>query len=244
MGIFDIFTKRKKVTISPPRLEMSVYRVPQKERVCLPPEKEKVCPYCQKALENKPTRKIKCPHCEKFIYVRHGGLVTEEQKVKHDDLDLFRFTEDEYGTMQSKLQQKFGAIPSHSDIIWGIANHKIPKLLGQRAYSDLSDLYLTMAKHLHSRGKDFLEVLRSSYKMHLQYFLEGGGTEQKVKIWTCGAESLTCRLYSGKILSIKEAIAFMPIPRADCLNKNRKDFYLCGYEYESEWDQEYRERPK
>jgi hypothetical protein len=239
MGILDLFKKRRKETVCAPHLEMTIYRVPQKERVCPSPEKEMACPYCQKALEKKLTRKTKCPHCGKLIYVRHGELVTEEQKVKHDDLDLFRSTEDEYGTTQLKLQQKFGAMPSHSDIIWGIANGKIPVLLRQRAYSELSDLYLAMAKFMHKQGKDFFELFKESRKCELMVFRQID--DAKVRVLTCGAESPSCKIYSEKEFPVNEALEIMPIPQKGCLNQNRKGFHICMYMMVSEFDRDYSE---
>ena len=187
------------------------------------------CPNCQERIEKKPTRKTKCPHCEKPIYVRHGELVTEEQKVKHDDMDLFRFTEEEYRTKQSELLKKFGSMPSHSDTIWGTANGKIPMLMGQKAFCELSDLYMAMAKFMHGKGKDFIELFKTSKKYQLLHLKEGGLENVLVEI--CGVASPSCQIFAEKKMPLDEAIKTMPIPNSDCLNKNRKEFYLCMYCY-------------
>jgi len=144
-------------------------------------------------------------------------------------MDLFRFTEDEYRTKQSELLKKFGCIPSHSDSIWGIANGKIPTLMGQRAYRELSDLYLAMAKYMHAKGKDFIELFKASSKYQLLDLKEGG--LEKVMIEICGVASPSCQIFTKKTMPIDEAIKTMPIPNTDCLNKNRKGFYLCMYSY-------------
>lgn len=185
------------------------------------------CPYCQKALEKKPSRKTKCPHCEKPIYVRDGNLLTEEEKVKHDDLEMFRFTEDEYKMKQSGLLKKWGFIPSHSDTIWALANEKILEYLDKKARYELTNLYLATAKYLHRGGKDFIELFKESMKCYLLEYKKMD--VEKVEIITCGVASSSCSIYSGKILPLNEAIITMPIPNGDCLNKNRKEFHICMY---------------
>lgn len=39
------------------------------------------CPNCQGLLTTRPTRKKKCPHCGRYIYVRQGQLVGESQPI-------------------------------------------------------------------------------------------------------------------------------------------------------------------
>ena len=190
-------------------------------------KKEIKCPYCRGALGIKPTRKTKCHHCKKPIYVRDGKLLTEEEKVRHDDLEMFRITENEYKTKQSDLFKKWGFMPSHSDTIWGLANEKIPGLLIKKAYYDLRDLYLAMAKCLHREGKDFIELFKESRKCDLLVYKEMG--VERIEIMTCGIVGPSCSIYSGKILLTDEAVKTMPIPTADCLNKNRKEFHICMY---------------
>jgi hypothetical protein len=185
------------------------------------------CPYCHETLDKEPARKTKCPHCKKSIYVRDGGLLTEEEKIKHDDLEMFRFTEDEYKIKQLELSQKWECAPSHSDTMWGLANGKIPGLVKRKAYYDLRDLYLAMARMLHKGGKDFIEVFKESRKCDLLVYKEGG--IEKIQIMTCSIASPSCLMCSGKILSTDEALKTMPIPNVDCLNKNRKEFHICMY---------------
>jgi hypothetical protein len=197
-------------------------------------KKQIKCPNCQKPLEKKPTRKTKCPYCEQFIYVRHGEHVTEEQKIKHDDLDLFRFTEEEYNIRQTELLNKFGSMPSHSDIIWGIANRKIRGLIKQKTYYDLRDLYLAMAKFMHKQGKDFFELFKESKRCELLVFKQCDDT--KVRVLTCNAESPSCKIYSGKEFPVSEALRNMPIPQKDCLNRGRKGFHICMYLMVSNFD--------
>ncbi len=42
------------------------------------------CPYCQRKLEKKPTRKSKCPHCGEAIYVRSGDLMRADELPKSE----------------------------------------------------------------------------------------------------------------------------------------------------------------
>jgi len=43
------------------------------------------CPYCDKLIDPKPTRKRKCPHCGQPIFVRAGELLTEFAAAVLDD---------------------------------------------------------------------------------------------------------------------------------------------------------------
>ena len=95
------------------------------------------CPYCAKTLIKIPKRKVECPFCNEFIYVKTRPtdqarvLVTEDQWVEFLDYSgLFdsiyeiirglRSIEGDFVKHKLQLTEKFGRTPSDNDIYWSM----------------------------------------------------------------------------------------------------------------------------
>ena len=100
------------------------------------------CPYCKKALDKIPNRKIKCPHCGEFMYVRtrpkdnarvvvvkaEADKIEEEWARIHDHDRFFArgpSRKEKFEKERERLRKVFGKEPSERDVIWGILNKEI-----------------------------------------------------------------------------------------------------------------------
>ncbi len=64
-------------------------------------KKKPKCPYCEFELEEKPTRKKKCPNCSEYIIVRQGELYTEEQAEIMYQVGIL----EQYGASQKMFEE-------------------------------------------------------------------------------------------------------------------------------------------
>lgn len=117
MGLFDIF-KKSAAPRELPKIGVS----------------DPVCPYCSGLLERKPAKKMKCPHCGKFIYVRTRPqdqvkvLVTDQQaEIIEEQWSIVNGTHEEYVAGKQKIEaertrlaKQFGQAPSENDVKWGL----------------------------------------------------------------------------------------------------------------------------
>ena len=100
---------------------------------------EPICPNCGKALESKPSRKIKCPECRKFMFVRTRPsdnkkvLVTEAQaKVIEEQWSIVNCTHDSYLKEKKAFEnerasqaKRFGCEPLENDVKWALFNKQL-----------------------------------------------------------------------------------------------------------------------
>ena len=94
VGLFDLFKK------SPAPCDLPIIG-----------GSEPVCPYCNRLLQRKPAKKMKCPQCEKFIYVRTRPqdqvkvLVTEQQAdLIEEQWSIVNGTRGEYLAQKQKIE--------------------------------------------------------------------------------------------------------------------------------------------
>ena len=124
------------------------------------------CPNCNSVLQAKPTRKQECPYCNKFIFVRNGELVTEEQATILDwlgALEYFGITRKDFDEQRSELSKKFGVQASVNDTLWRIFNNLIITFASNEVA--LEQIYREMAKLVSSEGKDPTQYLVEAEKV-------------------------------------------------------------------------------
>ena len=89
------------------------------------------CPYCGNKLEKKPSRKKKCPHCQKDIYVRNKKPVTfmEAEFIDYSSqLGFLGVTEKILHQEQKALSIRFCQEASVHDTVWSILNKFVGKV--------------------------------------------------------------------------------------------------------------------
>lgn len=124
------------------------------------------CPNCNSVLQAKPTRKQECPYCNKFIFVRNGELVTDEQATILDwlgTLEYFGITRKYFDEQRRKLSKEFGAQASVNDTLWQILNNLI--ITYARNEVALEQIYREMAKLVSGEGKDPTQYLVEAEKV-------------------------------------------------------------------------------
>jgi hypothetical protein len=129
-------------------------------------QKKPKCPNCNSVLQARPTRKQECPYCNKFIFVRNGELVREEQAVIQDwlgILDHFGITQKDFDEQRSELSKKFGVQASVNDTLWRIFNNLIITYASNEVV--LEQIYRAMAKLVSSEGKDPTKYLVEAEKV-------------------------------------------------------------------------------
>ena len=68
------------------------------------------CPYCKIELDTVFKRKKKCPQCDKFIFVRNGQLMTEDEANIEDwliGLAQFGITKKDFDSNRQALSKQF-----------------------------------------------------------------------------------------------------------------------------------------
>lgn len=200
------------------------------------------CPYCNKELEQTPTRKKKCPVCNNYMYVRtqpsnRQKVVVTEEGAKQIDLEWakigfkdnrlrqlaeFEITEHDFvrrvgKSIEEASEQEF------DDVIWTEQNKLANRYIKDNDFGALKSLYYGMALKLNRQGKDWIKVLQESQKMSL---LDCGkyGVIKQVKIFSSDDSCEACRLLHDKIFTIEEALEKMPLPCKECTYK----FYTPG----------------
>ncbi|MCF7836257.1 hypothetical protein K9N08_02305 [Candidatus Gracilibacteria bacterium] len=194
------------------------------------------CPNCGAQLNKIPGAKTKCPHCEKFMYVRTRPkdrakvLVTKKEadaiekewseiSFRNDwlkDLEQFGVTEKDFLAKKESSLKKFGQARSDRDIIWYIFNELILKNIND--FQTLKMINYQMALFLNQEGRDCFAALQESAKMEL-LSLKARGVK-KVQIITCGQDSCeACQKLDKRVFTIEEALEKKPIPCQDCTFK-------------------------
>lgn len=128
-----------------------------------------VCASCDAELPKKPSRKAKCPKCGEYNYVRKRPLDGEPVLLREDQLPALErekaYTAGEdvgsaYDARQAviqaereKLRERFGAEPSQNDVMWGVLNQDLLKLIRDQNYSEVRNTYAEMATILKSDKK-------------------------------------------------------------------------------------------
>lgn len=199
-----------------------------------------LCPYCNKKLQEIPTRKKKCEHCNKFIFVKRRPiddkhiLLREEQlpKLELEWEKYFEIKDEErwsdypdYEKVKNDLTKKMGFKPKTSDIVWGMLNSE---LLGAKSWQDKGSIYRSMASFLYGEDKDPYPQQKEAHKCRLLTFKESG-LNIKAKIYAYSHDCCNeCLKLNGKIYDLDEALRTMPIPCKKCINrKNKNGFSSC-----------------
>ena len=137
------------------------------------PKKQK-CPYCHKNLEKIPSKKTKCKFCGNFIFVRTKPPGLEKILIKEDEvkkveecwikyaLNSFWFSKlremgaknKDFVLMYDILKKRFNMTPSISDVMWGVFNNVLLKLIQKNNQEKVAELHelISEFKSVENRG--------------------------------------------------------------------------------------------
>jgi TM2 domain len=188
------------------------------------------CPYCMGILGRQRKRKIKCPFCQKEIYLRPDPLIfdhsllTAEEAVVVDHLPKFNKLGITVGDFQQKrleMQEKFGTEVTAVDVIWSLFQQTIQNT---KDLVILKEIYHQLALFLKNLKWDYYYILQRAIKMQLLEYQRDGFTK-RVKITTSGSGSCpACGQLEGRIYTIDDALKLMPLPCKECSHKLTKHF--------------------
>jgi tetratricopeptide (TPR) repeat protein len=206
------------------------------------------CPYCHESLPRMPRRKSICHRCGESICLRTRPgesetlLVTEDEAKKIDEewewsrkvstwlriLGRYGLTVDEYELRRKRNREAYGSRANDRDVFWGFLNQLVPKATDDW---ELSNVYNMMSMFLDEEHKDFLHTLQESKRCVLRA-LKGGGC-LNVRISASEHACDACKKQDGRVLTIDEALASLPVPCADCQSKPpgaKRGFCRCRYD--------------
>lgn len=134
------------------------------------------CPYCKQGLLKTPSRKKKCPHCGKYIYVRTRPLdrrrvlirenqredVEREWKKYYEEKELRQLLQDKaFQKEKQRLSEELGRDPTLAELKLVVANKQMVAYAARRQWGLFRNCKLTIAKTLEKEGnlKDALSII-------------------------------------------------------------------------------------
>lgn len=178
------------------------------------------CPYCASELNPVPKRKKECPNCGKFILVRKGVLLTQDDADIHDWLVQFTASSipvdrREFDVVRESLGQEFGKQATVNDTVWRILN---------RYRSEQS--YYLMARLAQMENRDPRPFIVSAHKTALHRMRSDGVKLVHIANMNDSYVCDECKKLAGATFTIEQALKELPIP-SRCSHECRC-FYVEG----------------
>lgn len=135
------------------------------------------CPYCKESLKKVPGAKTKCPHCDRYMFVRtrpkdNARVVVTEAEAEQieEEWSIVAGTHEEYIANKQRiehereaLKRKFGREPSNGDVQWSLLNKDLITHASHCDWGFYRNTRLTMAELLRRELK-----LRDSLLTYLE----------------------------------------------------------------------------
>lgn len=178
------------------------------------------CPYCSVKLDSTPKRKKKCPHCGKYIFVRNGQLMTEDDASIEDwlvRLARFDITRVDFDVHRQQLSNQFGSLASVNDTIWRILNLQTSKIDSPHT---VQTAYYEMARLVSLESRDPKPYIAEALRVQLKE-LESQGIRRVVVVgygMRSDSSCPECKALHGREFDIDVAFQEMPIPTV-CKNE-------------------------
>lgn len=191
-----------------------------------------LCPYCNAVLVKHPTRKSKCPHCSKPIFVKKTPDNREKRLMTADQAADAERQWDAYNQKQSlkKISESLGL--THEQIDGMDLVEALETIAETGTAYQRKIAFSQLAIEDDRNDKDFSEHLKQSKRYQLLECAESG--EAWVTIVANDRRTCSCcKEQHGRVLSIKEAMQEMPLPHPGCTNSllgDRTGFCRCYYE--------------
>lgn len=128
---------------------------------------EPVCPQCGWSLDKMPSRKMKCPSCSGFIYVRtrpsdgrkvlvtmaQAELIKEQWSVENGTHDIYLKKKLLFEEEKATIAARFGCKPSDNDVKWSLFNKQIIENARRGDWGLYRNTKLNMAELLRMEGR-------------------------------------------------------------------------------------------
>jgi predicted RNA-binding Zn-ribbon protein involved in translation (DUF1610 family) len=189
------------------------------------------CPACGTVLDGTLGKAFACPHCAEPLLARrrHGTTVLLRAADKSADTlaqDAARHRETmlrqantvgasdaDFEKAERALSARFGAPADPADVFWSLANQIAVDAAAQGRWPVTATAYRTMAQHLVSEGRGWVEVQRQAVL-----------AEMRAMTWVADSEPLTvtgcdctpCASATPSVVTRVQALTSGPPPHADC----------------------------
>jgi len=218
-----------------------------------PPSEVKLeCPICKQTLEKYSKSRFKCPHCRNWIYFRDNRLMTREtyEKLREEyyerryeeslreifleDLAKLGLNEEMFRRREQELLKKTGVTPKKNAVLRSLFNETILKI---KDLNEMQERYHNLAIILNREGEETFNILQAAAKTRLAALKKEGFK----KVYIVPSQNCeACKQWSGKIMTIEEALKSMPIPIRECKNyPYNENCPFCVCFYDPEYDEEY-----
>lgn len=204
------------------------------------------CPCCGGVLKKQPQRKIKCPSCGEYIYVkstpdnRDRRMMTKSEaqdaEIKwseyHEQKRILSVLQ-EFGITEKNLEKEQRRFSSRKPLreVYSILLKRVAEK--HKDFSCRSRAHHQIALDLSKENGNFLPHLKEVAKyelLRLKFFMENSSIVDSSKVKISAGHSGVCnqcKKQDNLILDINEALSSMPIPCKSC--SNRDGFCRCWY---------------
>lgn len=211
------------------------------------------CPYCGVPFEKAPTRKRKCPACKGTVYVKYTPtdpqkrIVTEARaqeiealwaaRQTENRIEVFFNTYDLDGSTRTKiesaLRERLRREPTAQEVIEAGAEAALGRARATKDWHQQKMLHFERALWLFQAGRPHLEEARQSRRAELRGIASEGLT---TRVRVLGGECAECAKLDGRVFTIEEALASLPIPCRACetWDEGRGGWCRCLYQADLE----------
>jgi DNA-directed RNA polymerase subunit RPC12/RpoP len=150
---------------------------------------EPICSYCSKSFPKMPNRKMKCPSCKNFIYIRTRPsdrkkvIVTEKEaneielqwKAEYDNNELikeYNYVKEDFDNIKQQMVKRFGKEPLDNDVFWSVYTKQSLDFAKNNNWGYYRNTRQRMAMLLRRENK-----LRQALEMFFEVaYLDGNGS--------------------------------------------------------------------
>jgi len=142
---------------------------------------------------------------------------------------------DGFGIAEEEIRHQLSISASEGDAGWSLLNQAVIRLMEERDFESLSQVYFRMALQLDRENRDFSAQLREAQRMKLLAIQQGErevpGVVSGVSIMS-GGGCEACESLDGRRFSLEDAMRLQPLPCPDCtftLKSGRPGWCKCLY---------------
>ena len=192
------------------------------------------CPYCNHLFDPPPESETHCPSCDKPVFLkfvptkgkyrlaRRDQIETEQGRPQTVIQTVDALGEQEVREAERELKRLGGQLRDTDDIYWVVANRKLAEARKDAQWATMKSIYERLARRLHEKGKDHLNVGQLASECQLRGLGPSGATQVAIAIANDTA-CPQCKREQGRQFSVTEATEKMPLPVEDCSFQARQD---------------------
>jgi hypothetical protein len=181
------------------------------------------CPYCSYYFDFTPQNKVKCPECNKNVFVHKNRkgiqLITEQahtEMIVIHYMDSIGFSQKNYENYKANFFNNAKEEVCFNDFLWSLYGHLLSEKAKTEDYSAMHILYSQMATMQIDNPAEYLKLRKLAGQMELLSFKKKMKTEFEVEILPTKNSCDYCKTYSNKRFSPEKALEELPLPLENC----------------------------